>query len=75
MISYSMIFFLVSVFNLEFEITLNKYMVFYEEGRGIFKITAFLKYNSYDPLRDIDFFFFLKNIHRFMSPSKKLLNL
>ena len=65
MISYSMIFFLVSVFNLEFEITLNKYTVFYEEGRGIFKITAFLKYNSYDPLRDIDFFLKKKkkNIH------------
>lgn len=44
-VSYSIIFFLVSIFNLEFEITVNKYIVFYEEGRGIFKITAFLKYN------------------------------
>ena len=44
-VSYSIIFFLVSIFNLEFEITLNKYIVFYEEGRGIFKITAFLKYD------------------------------
>lgn len=44
-VSYSIIFFLVSIFNLEFEITLNKYIAFYEEGRGIFKITAFLKYN------------------------------
>lgn len=54
MVSYSIIFFLLSIFNLEFEITLNKYIVFYEEGRGILKITAFLKYNSYDPLCDID---------------------
>ena len=49
-------------------------MVFYEEGRGIFKITAFLKYNSYDPLRDIDFFFF-KEYTQVYEPLKKITKL